>query len=98
MCILEYVRVCAMQDAGAAGFQRGGVVAEGEAAPARLDTDQFHRGVVDKRRERADRVRAAAHARHHPIWQAADDLEGLRARFATDHRLKCPTDFWIGVR
>ena len=65
--ILQHIRVCAVQDAGAAGLERGGVVAKRRAATAGFDADQLHRSVIQKRGERAHRVRPAADAGNHPV-------------------------------
>ena len=60
-----------MQHAARAGGQRRRVAAALEPLPGRLDADQLDLLVVHERRERADGVRAAAHAGDHAVGQPA---------------------------
>ena len=69
---------------GRPALKRRGVLAGLDAAPARLDADQPHRGVVDEVVEQADGVAAAADAGDGVVGQAALALEHLRPRLAAD--------------
>jgi hypothetical protein len=60
--ILEEIGAGAVQHAGAAGGEGGGVAAGVDAVAGRFDADDADVGVVDERREEADRVAAAADA------------------------------------
>ena len=55
---------------------------------AGLDADQPHAGIVDKGVEDAHRVAAAADAGDDRVRQLAGQLEDLRARLPSDHRLE----------
>ena len=78
----------AVQDAGLALAQRGGVLAFVVAAAAGFDADQFDAGVADERIEHAGRVAAAADAGDDDVGQPADLLVALLFRFAADDRLE----------
>src|SRR5438105_13915318 len=66
--------------------------ARNDSFSARLDADQFHRFVADKRIEHSRRVAAATDAGDDGVGQAADLLQALLARLVTDDRLKVPDD------
>ena len=70
--VLQYVTVTTVQHARHSVGQRGRVLACRQPVPARFHTDEFHGFVINERVKHPRRVRAAAHARHHDIRQAAD--------------------------
>ena len=76
--VLQDVAEAAVQHAGAAEAERGGVVARLVGAAAGLDAHQLDARVVDERIEHAGRVAAAAHAGHDHVGQPAQLLEALR--------------------
>src|SRR6185436_10699111 len=77
----------AVQDAGAAGAERGAVPARLDPLPRRLDADQLD-VVLEERGEDPDRVGAAADAGDHPRGQRALGGERLLARLVADHPLQ----------
>src|SRR5262245_45639141 len=88
----------AVQDAGPASRERGGVVAEPWAAAAGLDADQLYGRIIEKRGKCADGIRSAADTRDHAIWQTADTVKALAARLLADDPLEGAHDVRIRVR
>src|SRR2546422_1986761 len=64
------------------------MVAAGQPLPRGFDAHELDARVVEKGAEDADRVGAAADARHDGARQPPAALQHLRARFAPDHRLE----------
>jgi hypothetical protein len=87
-----------VQDAARSGGERRAVAARVDALAAGLHADQLHALVGDERHERADRVRAAAHARDHALGQGAGALEQLGARLVADRALKVAHERRVGRR
>ena len=87
-----------MEDAHAAGVDRGGRLEGADAAPCRLATDQADALVVDVVVEGAHRVGAAAHAGDHGVGQLALGGQDLRTRLLRDDRLEVADDGGEGVR
>jgi hypothetical protein len=92
------VGAVAVQHAGAAAGQRGGVLVGGDAMAGRLDADQAHALVGQERMEQADGVGTAADAGDHRVGKTSFDLEDLLAGFGPDHRLEVADHHRIGVR
>jgi hypothetical protein len=88
LAVREHVRLRAVQDADAAGAERGGVARGLDAVARRLDTDEVHALVGDERREQPGGVGATADARDQRVGQPALGGEHLGARLAADHRLQ----------
>ena len=86
-----------MEDALLVGGDRRGVAARGEAVASRLAPQQRHPRVVEEGRERADGVRAPAHARAHHVGQAPLGREQLGARLVADDALQVPHQLREGV-
>src|SRR5262249_10254559 len=86
--ILQYVAQRAVQDAGLALAQGGGVFAYFGAAAAGFDADQLDVRLADEGIEHASRVAAAADAGDDDVGQPADLLAALLFRFLADDRLK----------
>ena len=59
-----------------------------DAVPGGLDADELDLAILDERIEDTHRVGAAADAGDDGVWQRADRVEHLRARFPPDDRLK----------
>ena len=74
--VLEHVAEAAVQHAGPAEAERGGVVAGLGRSPARLDAHQGHALVGNERIEHAGGVAASADAGHDHVGQPADLLPG----------------------
>src|SRR5580692_271089 len=96
--ILQDQRVAALQYARRPERERCRVVAESRTSASRLDAQQLDFGIVDKRMEQADGIRAAAHASDRDVRQSAGERQHLRARLAADHRLQLAHEIRIGVR
>ena len=90
--VLHHVAVAAVQDAGLAVAERGGVVAGLRAAAAGFDADEGDFFVFDERIEHAGRVAAAADAGDDRVGQAAELLARLLDRFFADDRLEIADD------
>ena len=90
--VLHHVAVAAVEDAGLAVAERGGVVAGFRAAAAGFDADERDLFVLDERIEHAGRVAAAADAGDDRIRQAAELLARLLDGFAADDRLEIADD------
>ena len=90
--VLHHVAEAAVEHAGLAVAERGGVVAGLRAAAAGLDADELDLVVLDERIEHAGRVAAAADAGDDRIGQAAELLARLLDRFAADDRLEIADD------
>src|SRR5690349_17020594 len=89
--VLQHVTHRALQHTGtpaARSVESRCVLAQLVAAAARFDTDHAHCLVVQERMKQADRIRAAADARHEHVRQPAFLFENLCARFASDDALK----------
>src|SRR5207302_1132010 len=86
--VLQHIAVAAVQDAGRAETERGGVVAKFAGPATGLDADQFDLAIFDEREKHAARVAAAAHAGDDDFGKLADLFQALLARFLADHRLK----------
>ena len=69
--VLEQVGAVAVQHAGAAAGQRGGVLAAVEAAAGGFDAEHPDVGVVEEGEEQAHRVRAAADRGDQRVGEAA---------------------------
>jgi hypothetical protein len=87
--VLQDVRVGALQDAGRASSEAGGVLAEGFAAASGFDADQLNFLIfTDEVVENSDRVRAAADAGDDGGGQFAfgfrESARGLRADDAVE--------------
>ena len=80
--ILHHVAEAAVQHAGLAVAERGGVVAGFRAAAAGFDADESDFFVLDERIEHAGRIAAAADAGDHRIGQAAELFARLHDRFS----------------
>ena len=76
--ILQHVGAGAVQQPGGPAPERRAVLAAGEAAPGRLDTEQLD-VVVEEAREQAERVAAAADARDGGVGRPAEASPALRA-------------------
>ena len=74
------------------------MLAQGGAAAAGFDADQFHGCIVDERGEDSRGVRSAADAGDDVIRQSPLDFQALLARLAADHRLKIADDHRKRVR
>ena len=96
--VLQHVAVAAVQHAGPAEAERGGMVAGLVGSSARLDAHQLHRLVGHERIEHAGRVAASAHAGHDHVGQPAELLQALRPRLPADDRLKIADDPREGMR
>lgn len=68
--VLEQIGAVAVQDAGRAAGQAGGMLAGLDAVPGGLDADHRHIGIVEERMEQPDRVRSAAHRGDQQVGQA----------------------------
>ena len=77
-----------MQNAFGAAIKRRRVLARIEAIARRLDADEAHALVFDKRIKQSHRVGAAADARDANVGQSAGLFQNLRARFLAGHRVK----------
>src|SRR6187431_873573 len=100
VCILQHIGSCAVNDSHASpGWvaKPGGMFARFDAAPPRLDTDQFHLLVVDESAEDADRVRPAADTGYDHIRKTTNFHEHLFARLPPYDRLKFAHDRRIGM-
>ena len=87
-----------MQNARATAHrQRGAVTLGVDALAARLHADQLDLLVSEERRERADRVGAASHARHHARRQPSLALQHLRPRLVPDHALQISHERRVGA-
>ena len=75
--VLQHVAEAAVQHAGAAEGERGGMVAGPIGAAAGLDAHQFHLASSMNGIEHAGRVAAAAHAGHDHVGQPAQLLQAL---------------------
>ena len=98
VAVLEDVAVAAVQHAGLALAQGGGVLARLGAPAARLDADQLHAGVADEGIEHAGRVAAAADAGDDDVGQPAGLLQALLARLPADDRLEVADHERKGMR
>ena len=96
--VLQHERARALEHARAAAGKPRGVPAADNLLAARLHADQAHLTIVDERIEDADRVAAAADARHDRVRKPAGLLDDLPPRFAADHRLKLAHHQRVGVR
>src|SRR6266849_67077 len=90
--VLEQVRAVAVQHADAAGVERRGMTRAVEPKPGGLDAYHPYVGVLDKRIEKSDSVRAAIHARDQYVGQAAFLYCNLAARLASDNGLEVTYD------
>src|SRR4051812_20832907 len=77
--VLEDVAERAVEDAGLADGEAGGVVAEGRGSAAGFNADEFYRRVVDERMEDAGSIRAAANAGDDIVGELGFDFEALGA-------------------
>ncbi len=80
----------AVQHAGTAQIDGGGVIAAGLTGASRLDTHQADAFILHKGVKHADGVGAAAHACHHHIRQPACALQHLGAGLPPNDGLKLP--------
>ena len=90
--VLEDVGERAVEDAGAAGAECRGVLAEGGAAAAGFQADELDGRVGDEGSEDTGGVAAAADAGEDIIGEAAFGFETLAAGFAADDGLKIAHD------
>ena len=86
--VLEDEGSRAVQDAGAAALDRGGMARGVDPVAGGLDAVEPHAFVIEEGVEHADRVRAAADARDDGIREPADLVEELRARLFADDLLE----------
>ena len=77
-----------MENAQPSGGDSGGSLGRVHAAARGLAADQPHALILNEVVERADGVRAAAHASQHRVRQAAFPLQHLRPDLPGDHRLE----------
>ena len=96
--ILQHVAVAAVQDAFHSVGERAGVVAGVWAAASRFDPGEGHGAVLDERVEDPRRVRAAADAGDHLVWQSPQLVEALLPTLLADHRLEVADDHRERVR
>src|SRR5271163_3180298 len=96
--VLQQVGFVAVQDADTALRNRGGVMGSTDAEAGGLDANQFDFGILDKRIEQADSVRAAVDACDQHVGEASFMLENLAARLAADDRLEVADDHRIWMR
>ena len=96
--VLQHERARALEHARAAAGKPRGVPAADNLLAARLHADQAHLTIVDERIEDADRVAAAADARHDRVRKPPGLLDDLLPRFAADHGLKLAHHQRVGVR
>ena len=83
--VLQEVSAVAVQHAGPAAGQAGGVLARFDAMPARLDADQADRGVVEERMKQPHRVRSATDTGDRGVGQPALGFPQLNLGFFADH-------------
>ena len=95
--ILQQIALETVYDAFASVGHRRRVVADGGAAPERLDADQLDR-VVEECGEDADRVGAAADASLHDIREVAGHLQKLLARLDAHDTLEIADHEREGMR
>src|ERR1051325_4294130 len=96
--ILQHHRARAVQDAEGAAAEARGMLAELLAAAARLHADEADGIVFQHLVEEADRIRAAADARHRDVGPRAGPRAQLRQRLASDDGLEIAHDLGIRVR
>ena len=95
--VLQQIGAVAVQNAGFAAVERGGVHPGLDAVPGGLDTDHRDRGLVEKWMEKAHRVGAAADAGNERIGEAVFRLQHLLAGLAPDDRLEIAHHCRVGV-
>ena len=86
--VLQDEGLRAVQHAGATAFDGCRVPRRVHAVAGRLDAVELDVGVVEEGVEHADRVRAAADARHDGVRKATDLLQELRPGLFADHLLE----------
>ena len=96
--VLQQVSPVAVQDAGLAAGQGGGVQSGLDAVAAGLNTDHCDPSLVEKGMEQAHRVRAAADAGDQRVGEAAFGLFELHPRLVPDDRLEVAHHHRVGVR
>ena len=87
-----------MKNADLVGGDGGGVTPGVKTVARSLAAQQLNARVVDKRRERANRVRAATHARHDDVGQAPLGGKQLGACLVTDDTLEVTHELGERVR
>src|SRR4051812_3027569 len=86
--VLQHEGPGALEHAGAATRETGGVPAGRDLLPPGFDTNQAHVTILDERIEDAHGVAAPANARDNRVGQAAGQLDDLAASLPADHRLE----------
>ena len=95
LLVLQHHGHGAVQHAAGPGGERRRVTQRVQAL-AGLHADQLDPGVVDEQDERADRVRAAAHAGDRAVRQRAGAVEQLGARLVADAALQVADERRVG--
>ena len=95
--ILQQIGLVAVQDAGRAAGQAGGMLLL-QALARRLDTEHLDVGIVEEGVEQADGVAAAADRGDQQIGQATGAGLHLRLGLGADHALEIAHQFRIGMR
>ena len=86
--VLEYQSTGAMEHPHGRLGRAAGVSPGSDAEPPGFDSHLAHRRLVEERMEQADRVAAAAHARHQDVGEPSHGAGELRARLDPDHALE----------
>src|SRR6266496_5422181 len=96
--VLQYVRVCPLQNPRKSTVKSRGVIAQAVPTPACLDTDQLHFLVANKFVEDPDRIRPAADAGNDRIRQFSFSFHDLGPCLATNYGVKVTNHRRIRVR
>ena len=96
--VLQQVGAVAVQHAGRAALQAGGVLAGVDAVTGRFHADHLHLGVIEERVEQAHGVGATADTGDQAVGQTAFAFQHLLVRLAADDRLKVAYQRRVGVR
>mmetsp|Transcript_18797 Transcript_18797/g.50538 ORF Transcript_18797/g.50538 Transcript_18797/m.50538 type:complete len:231 (-) Transcript_18797:1483-2175(-) len=96
--VLQEVGARAVEDAGRASGESGGMTLGVDAVAPSLHANELDRLILHEGVEHADGVGAAPHARHHVIGQAAGVLLNLGTRLLANDSLEVAHDRREGVR